>query len=490
MLAWIHELVGSINGVLWGKVLVVLLVGAGLYFSVLTRVVQVRLFAHTIGLIKHSRNGGGLEHGVSSFQALATSLAARVGTGNLAGVAIAISVGGPGAVFWMWVTALVGMATAFIESTLGQVYKVAGENPGQFRGGPAYYIERGLKQRWLGIIFAICLLIAFGFAFNAAQANTIADALQTSLGWDTKWVGIGLVLLIAPIIFSGIHRVGQVSEVIVPLMALGYILIGLFVVITHIADVPAALLVIYKSAFGLDQVAGGVFGGLAAAMLNGIKRGLFSNEAGMGSAPNIAAAATTVPKHPAVQGFMQMFGVFVDTLVICTVTAVIIILAGPEFYNPGSDDVQGITLTQNALSTFVGDWGVHYITIALFFFAFTSVLGNYSYGESNIAYIAGRRNANIAIIVFRCCVLGVVYLGSVADLSTVWDYADLAMGMMALINLVAILLLGSLALRVLKDYERQIKTKGIMDLSFNPANFPIIGRGVDPKAWPVLDKDD
>lgn len=484
LLASIHAFVDSANGLLWGKVLIVLLIGAGLYFSVLTRFVQVRMFAHTVGLIKHSRSGGGLDHGVSSFQALATSLAARVGTGNLAGVAIAITVGGPGAVFWMWITALVGMATAFIESTLGQVYKVAGDKPGQFRGGPAYYIERGLKQRWLGIVFAICLLIAFGFAFNAAQANTIADALSTTMSWDVKWIGLGLVLLIAPIIFSGVHRVGQVSEIIVPLMALGYILIGIFVLLSNLSEVPAALVVIYKSAFGLDQAAGGILGGLAAAMLNGIKRGLFSNEAGMGSAPNIAAAATTVPKHPAVQGFMQMFGVFVDTLLICTVTAVIIILAGPEYYVV--EGVKGISLTQNALSSFIGDWGAHYITIALFFFAFTSVLGNYSYGESNIAYIAGERNADLAIIIFRFAVLGVVYLGSVADLSVVWDYADLAMGMMALINLIAILLLGHLALRVLKDYERQIQVKGIMQLDFNPANFPVIGQGVDPKAWPKL----
>ncbi|UJF24012.1 alanine:cation symporter family protein [Suttonella sp. R2A3] len=483
-IASIHGYVDIANGLLWGKVLIVLLIGAGLYFSVLTRFVQVRMFAHSIGLIKHSRSGGGLEHGVSSFQALATSLAARVGTGNLAGVAIAITLGGPGAVFWMWITALVGMATAFIESTLGQVYKVAGEKPGQFRGGPAYYIERGLKQRWLGIVFAICLLIAFGFAFNAAQANTIADALNETMGWDVKWIGIGLVLLVAPIIFSGVHRVGQVSEVIVPLMALGYILIGMFILITNLDKVPGALMVIYKSAFGLDQAVGGFFGGLAAAMLNGIKRGLFSNEAGMGSAPNIAAAATTVPKHPAVQGFMQMFGVFVDTLLICTVTAVIIILAGPEYYV--AEGVKGITLTQNALSSFIGSWGAHYISIALFFFAFTSVLGNYSYGESNIAYIAGERNANVAVIIFRFLVLGVVYLGSVADLSQVWAYADLAMGMMAVINLIAILLLGHLALRVLKDYERQIQSKGIMQLDFNPANFPVIGKGVDPKAWPTL----
>lgn len=484
----INSIADEISAIIWGKILIVLLVGTGLYFSVLTRLVQVRLFAHTIGLFKYSRDGGEeLLHGVSSFQALATSLAARVGTGNLAGVAIAITVGGPGAIFWMWVTALVGMATAFIESCLGQVYKISGKYPGQFRGGPAYYIERGLRSRTWGVIFALCLLAAYGFAFNALQANTIADAVTNSLNLDSQWTGLILVLITAPIIFAGVHRVAQVSEVVVPFMAIGYILIGLYILATNITAVPAALLVIYKSAFGLDQAVGGILGGLSAALLNGVKRGLFSNEAGMGSAPNIAAAATTDPNHPAVQGLMQMFGVFIDTLLICTVTAVIIILAGPDFYHVTGavDSARGIVLTQSALAHFVGHWGVHFITVAVFFFAFTSILGNYSYGESNISYIVPERALKPTLFVFRLAVLGIIYAGSVAGLETVWNYGDLTMGLMAIINLSAILLLGGLALRILRDYDHQRKTKPITQIQFNPADFPGLEERVDPEAWPT-----
>ncbi|MCW4151501.1 sodium:alanine symporter family protein [Halomonas sp. 18H] len=471
------SLVDSGNGLLWGSVLIYLLIGAGLYFTVMTRGIQFRYFGHMFKLLRHSRSSG---DGISSFQALSTSLAARVGTGNLAGVAVAISLGGPGAVFWMWMTALVGMATSFVESTLAQAYKTD-HGDGTFRGGPARYIERGLGMRWLAIAFSVCLIIAFGLAFNSVQANSIAQAMEQAFSIPTWIVGVVLIVIVTPIIFGGLKSIARVAELVVPLMALLYLLLALLVVGLNLGELPAAIGTIVKSAFGLEQAAGGALGyAVSQAIINGIQRGLFSNEAGMGSAPNAAATATTKPDHPASQGFIQMLGVFLDTLVICTATASIIIMAGPELLQ--NDDVNGIQLTQMALTQHVGDWGGMFIAIAILLFAFTSVIANYSYGESNVEYLAGPRHAARVILIYRLAVLAMVMIGSVASLGAIWNFADLSMGMMALINLIAILLLSPVAFALFRDYDRQLKAG--KEPVFDPSQFPRLSQQVDHKAWP------
>lgn len=477
MFDWFNNFVNWGNGIIWGYVLIYLLIGVGLYFTIATRFIQFRHFGHMWALLRVS-NQGRRDGGISSFEALMTSLAARVGTGNLAGVAIAIYLGGPGAVFWMWMTALVGMSTSFVESTLAQAYKVP-HTDNIFRGGPAYYIERGLGQRWLAILFALCLLMAFGLAFNGVQANTIAQAMDKAWSIPTWATGVVLVLIVAPIVFGGMKSVARVAGKVVPIMAILYLLLAVFVIITNITEFPAAIALIVKSAFGFEQAAGGALGyTIAQAMMNGIKRGLFSNEAGMGSAPNAAATAKTHPNHPATQGFMQMLGVFLDTLVICTATASIIILSG--VVNPDIEQ-EGIQLTQLALSQYVGDLGVYFVAIAIFFFSFTSIIANYSYGESNIEFIAGERVAKIAVMLLRVALLVMVFVGSIASLPAVWNFADLSMGMMALINLVAIVWLSPVAFRVLRDYEKQVKAGKTPD--FNPDDFKKLRHEANREAW-------
>lgn len=492
MFDWFNNLVNNLNGVVWGNgdwlilnnpwygLIVFLLVGGGIYFTVATRFAQFRHFFHLWSLLKVSGQGG-RTGGISSYEALMTSLAARVGTGNLAGVAIAIYLGGPGAVFWMWMTAVLGMATSFVESTLAQAYKVP-HTDNVFRGGPAYYIQAGLKQKWLAIAFSLCLLVAFGLAFNGVQANTIAAANEQAFGIPTWVSGIGLVIITAPIVFGGMKSVAKVAGKVVPFMAIMYILLALFIILTNLSAFPHAIATIFKSAFGLEQVGGGVLGyTVAQAMINGIKRGLFSNEAGMGSAPNAAATAQSHPNHPAVQGFMQMLGVFMDTLVICTATACIVILSG--VVDPSTEQ-QGIQLTQLALSKFVGDFGVYFVAIAIFFFSFTSIIANYSYGESNIEFLSGERNAKMAMLSLRIALLAMVFIGSVANLTSVWNFADLSMGIMAIINLIAIVWLSPVALRVLKDYERQLKSGVPLEqISFDPDNFPKLKDEADRTAW-------
>ena len=396
-------------------------------------------------------------------------------------MAIAIYLGGPGAVFWMWMTSIVGMSTSFIESTLAQAYKVP-HNDNVYRGGPAYYIEKGLGKRWLAVFFSLCLLVAFGLAFNGVQSNTIAQATNEAFGIPTWMTGLILVVLVAPVVFGGLRSVARIAGKIVPVMAILYILLALYVILTNFSEFPAAIALIVKSAFGFEQAAGGVIGyGIAQAMINGIKRGLFSNEAGMGSAPNAAATAKSHPDHPAVQGFMQMLGVFLDTLVICTVTASIIILSG--VVDP-SVEQEGIQLTQLALSQYVGDMGVIFVAIAIFFFSYTSIIANYSYGESNLEFISGEKNAKVMIMIFRFMVLGMVFVGSVASLPAIWNFADLSMGLMALVNLTAILILSPVALRILRDYERQIKEgKSADQIKFNPDDFVKLKDEANRDAW-------
>ena len=320
----IPDLISFMNDLLWGSVLVYLLVCVVIYFTFRLCFIQFRHFGHMFSVLKNSRKAD--KAGISSFQALCTSLAARVGTGNMAGVAVALTAGGPGAIFWMWLIAMLGMATSFAESTLAQLYKTK-DHDGNYRGGPAYYMEKGLGMRWMGVLFSIFLIIAFGLVFNAVQANSIANAMHNAFGWQETYVGIAVVLLSAVVIFGGIKRIARVAEFIVPIMALAYLVLALFVMFANIEKLPAILTLIVKSAFGLQEAAAGGLGyAIAQAMINGIKRGLFSNEAGMGSAPNAAASATPYPPHPASQGYVQMLGVFMDTIVICSATVAIILI--------------------------------------------------------------------------------------------------------------------------------------------------------------------
>jgi AGCS family alanine or glycine:cation symporter len=443
------EFVGTLGGWVWNVVFAVL-IGVGLYLTARTGVVQLRSIPE---MFKVLNDKPGLaedgKKGISAFRAFTVSAASRVGTGNIAGVAIAISLGGPGAVFWMWVIAGIGAASAFVESLLGQLYKI--KAPTGYVGGPAYYMERGIGARWMGLLFAVIITITYGFVFNSVQSNSIVDALGGSFGVDmaaadTLWVrilvGAVLVGLTAAIIFGGIRRISAVSEIVVPIMAVLYILLGLLVVVLNIGEVPAVLGQILGGAFGIREF---VTGGLIGVIIQGMKRGLFSNEAGMGSAPN--AGATASVSHPAKQGFLQALGVYFDTWIICSITAFIVLLSNPEFGGR-----EGASLTQSALALQLGGWAVHFLTVAIFLFAFTSVIGNYYYGESNIRFLSG---SEAVMTGYRLLVLVFVFGGAVVALDLVWSLADLFMAVMATINLVALVLLAGVATRVLKNYEAQ-----------------------------------
>ncbi|MFJ8090771.1 alanine/glycine:cation symporter family protein [Lysinibacillus sp. NPDC095746] len=437
---WISNIVNETNSILWTYFIITLLLAAGFYFSFGTKFVQIRLFPEMFRLIVEKRDG---ESGVSPFQAFTISAASRVGTGNITGVALAIGVGGPGAVFWMWIIAILGMATAFIESTLAQVYKV--KDGDTFRGGPAYYMEKALGQRKLGIIFSILLTLSFGFIFNAVQSNTIATSVGEAFHIKPYIIGIMLVVLTAMIIFGGVHRIVKVTQVLVPVMAVFYLAVALFVVVTNLSEIPAVFKLIFTEAFGLKEAAGGAIG---TAIMQGVRRGLFSNEAGMGSVPNAAATANT--SHPAKQGLVQSLGVFFDTIMICSATAFIIILAG--LYNTGESN--GIILTQNSLAVHVGSWAPYFIAIAIIFFAFSSIVGNYYYGESNIEFMNAHKGWMFG---YRILVLVMVMFGSLAQVQLVWNLADLFMGLMAIINITIIILLGKIAFLVLDDFTKQKK---------------------------------
>jgi len=470
----VTDLINLMNDLLWGSILVYLLVGVGIYFTLRLGFIQFRHFGHMFSVLRNSRKADNA--GISSFQALCTSLAARVGTGNMAGVAVALTVGGPGAIFWMWMTAMLGMATSFAESTLAQLYK-SRDKDGNYRGGPAYYMEKGLGMRWMGVIFSIFLIIAFGLVFNAVQANSISNAMNNAFGFDPMMVGIGIVLLTAFVIFGGIRKIARTAELIVPFMAIAYLAIALVVVFMNIEKVPAVFSLIIKSAFGFEQAAAGGLGyAIAQAMINGVKRGLFSNEAGMGSAPNAAASATPYPPHPASQGYVQMLGVFVDTIVICSATMAIILVSG-EYVPHG--EITGIELTQRALSSQVGDWGGVFIAMAIFFFAFTSIIANYSYAETNLIFL--EHNNKKGLVVFRLIFLSMVMFGALATLPTVWAMADVSMGLMAIVNLIAILLLSGTVIKLAKDYNRQLDAGKVP--TFNANDYPELKTQLEDGIW-------
>jgi AGCS family alanine or glycine:cation symporter len=467
------QVIDTLNTVFWGYVLIYGLIAVGLYFTIRLKLIQVIHFPEMIRCVSGSRSTD--RAGITPFQALCTSLASRVGTGNLAGVAVALYLGGAGAIFWMWVVATVGMATAFAESTLAQLYKVKDEE-GRYRGGPAFYIERGLKARWAGALFSICLMISFGLVFNAVQANSIADAMAGAFGLPKIVTGIALAALAGVIIFGGVTTIARVAEYVVPFMALGYLGVALFVVAVHITEVPAMLGLIVGSAFGLSEAAGGIAGSVAAAMLNGVKRGLFSNEAGMGSAPNIAAVATPDPHHPVSQGFVQALGVFIDTILICTATALMILFSGA--LAPGSG-LTGTPLTQAALQVHIGDAGPYFIAVAIFFFAFTSIIGNYAYAEGALVFL--RIDSAVSRAVLRVAVMAMVVWGAYESVATVFDAADASMGLMATINLIAIMLLSGLVVRLARDYLDQ-RRRGVEPV-FTAGSMADIPGAIDTEIW-------
>ncbi|TMO75816.1 sodium:alanine symporter family protein [Pseudoalteromonas sp. S3776] len=468
------DIINSISALLWGQVLVYLLIAAGVFFTIRLGFIQFVQFPHMFKVMFGSRKCGGDE--ISSFQAFCTSLAARVGTGNMAGVAVALYLGGPGAIFWMWLIALIGMATSFAESTLAQAYKTK-DADGNFRGGPAYYMERGLGKRWMGVLFSLCLILAFGLVFNAVQSNSIAAAFEVAFDVPKYIVGIALVIGSGIIIFGGLKTISRFAEMVVPFMALAYLLVAIYVCAVNFTALPDVIVLIVKSAFGLEQAGAGAIGyGVTQAMIQGIKRGLFSNEAGMGSAANAAATATPYPPHPASQGYVQMLGVFIDTIVICTATASLILLSNQLVPESG---VLGIELTQAALQEHVGDWGTYFIAIAILFFAFTSIVANYSYAETNLMFL--EHNSNKGMFIFRLLVLGMVMFGAIGELGIIWTLADISMGLMAIVNVVALFMLSGVVVWLSKDYNAQNK-QGVLP-TFDKDKHPKLAKEVDPNAW-------
>lgn len=452
----LNNLVISVNDFIWTYILISMLIVLGLYFTIRTRFVQFRYFKEMFILLGNRASKDTNKEGkVSSFQAFCISTASRVGTGNIAGIALAVVAGGPGSIFWMWLIALIGSASSFVESTLAQIFKVKDGNT--FRGGPAYYMEKGLNKKWMGITFSILITICFGFVFNAVQANTVAGAFGNAFGINKLVMGIVLATLTGLVIFGGVQRIAKVSEIIVPVLAGLYILVSIFIVVTNIGQLPGILKMIFESAFDFRSVSMGTMGAI---MLTGIKRGLFSNEAGMGSAPN--AAATADVTHPVKQGLIQTLGVFTDTIVICSCTAFIILLY-PEYQSIG---LNGIELTQAALTSHIGSIGSIFIAICIFLFAFSSIVGNYYYGQSNIEFMSENKTI---LNIFRAGVVVMVLFGSLTQVDIVWNLADVFMGLMAIINLIAIVLLGKYAFMALDDYTNQ-KKAGIKDPIFKASN--------------------
>ena len=438
----INDVVAAVNNVLWGEgqILIVMLLVCGFWFTFRLKGVQLRHFGHMFTLLKGSTTS--TKEGISSFQALCTSLSARVGTGNLAGVAVAISLGGAGAIFWMWVIALLGMATGFAESVLGQLYKVKDDN-GEYRGGPAYYIKQGLNKTWLAVAFSLCLFFGYGFVFSAVQANTITDALNNAYQIPTAYSGLAIIALASLIVIGGLRGIARFAEWVVPFMGIGYVLAALLITFLNIGDVPGVLYNIITSAFGLQEAGAGALG---AAIKNGIQRGLYSNEAGSGSVPHAAASAAPYPNHPVSQGYIQMLGVFLDTMVLCTSTAMIILLAGGS----SSDQMEGIRLTQSAMSSHLGAGGEDFVAAAICLFAFTSVVANYAYGESNLHMF--RLDNKPGRAAYTLGYLGMIFWGAMAALPEVWAMADMALGLMTVINIVAIIWLTPTIVSISKDY--------------------------------------
>ncbi|MCG1023790.1 alanine/glycine:cation symporter family protein [Sutcliffiella horikoshii] len=453
--------------------MIVFCLGVGLLFTILTKFVQVRLFGD---MIKQLFSGKASSAGVSSFQALSISLSGRVGTGNIAGTATAIAMGGPGAVFWMWMIAFIGASSAFVESTLAQVYKSKQE--GEYRGGPAYYIEKGIGWRWYGIIFAFAALLAMSLLMPGLQANAIGSGLNNAFGINKQIIAISLVVIIGLIIFGGVKRIASVAQFVVPFMAVAYVLVSLFIIILNITELPAVFGLIFRSAFAVDSAFGGIIG---AAIAWGVKRGIFSNEAGQGTGPHAAAAAEV--SHPAKQGLVQAFSVYIDTILVCSATAFMILFTGsynvvdPEnegqfLRNNLGDAVEaGPAYTQAAVESVIPGFGAGFVGIALLFFAFTTIMAYYYIAETNVAYLMRGRSNKIPMFILKVVLLLATYFGVVRTTQVAWDLGDVGLGIMVWLNLIALLLLAKPALAVLKDYDEQRKQG--LDPTFNPEKLGI-----------------
>lgn len=472
----------ALNGIdsVSSYVLVAVLIPTGLYFTIRTGVIQVRMLPEMFRTLAEpgGRDSEGNKN-ISPFRAFSISAASRVGTANIAGVALAISLGGPGAVFWMWLTAVVGGATAFAESALGQVYKMK-DGP-NFRGGPAYYIRHGMNMKWLGLVFAVIVAITYGIVFNTVQSNSIVDAVGASFNVEDSNFAFsaiaGVVIAVgAYLIFvGGAKRISNISAYLVPIMAGLYLIVGIIVVVLNLGAVPDMILTIFTDAFSMDSIAGGTLGSI---MLIGVQRGLFSNEAGVGSVPN--AAATASASHPAKQGFVQALGVYFDTILVCSITAFIILLSNPEY----GSSAEGIQLTQTALSGQLGQWAIHFLTFAIFLFAFSSILGNYYYGEANIEHLT---TSKVAMRVYQVIVMVSVFIGAIAALDIVWTAANIFMAIMALINLFALLMLSPLVFNLLKNYQQQ-RRQGLEPV-FHRSDLPTFKRiNTDIDAWDGTDE--
>lgn len=457
-MTWLNDIVSVINGYLWSYVLIAMLIGLGLWFTIRTRFVQIVHIGEMFRLVTEGATAKPRHGHISTFQAFCVSTASRVGVGNIAGIALAVVTGGPGAVFWMWVIATIGAATGFVESTLAQIYKVPRAGGG-FLGGPAYYIGNVLKSPFFAWLFAVLISVTYGLIFNSVQANTITLSIKATFGVEPIYSAIGLALVSGIVIFGGLIRVAKVVGYMVPFMAGAYLIVAIIVTIMNITMVPEVLLTIVKNAFGIDAVMGA---GIGMAMMTGIKRGLFSNEAGMGAVPN--AAATADATHPVKQGLVQALGVYFDTLLVCTASAMLVLLT-PEWSTSGKT---GIELIQLTLTGQLGGWTNYMMTIVVLFFAFSSIVGNYFYGEINMDFISRKR---IALQIFRAGVVAMVFIGSISALDFVWNLADLFMALMAMLNLVAIALLGKFAFAALDDYFKQ-KKAGIVNPEFDPKVLP------------------
>ncbi len=464
---------GKIGDLTWGWSLIPILVIFGCFITIATGFVQVEFFGRMFRVLSNKNNTDDSSR-ISAREALLVSVGGRVGGGNIAGVAVAITLGGPGAVFWMWAIALVGMATSLVECSLAQLFKrKTGEKT--YRGGPARAIIHGLGQeyRWLAVVYAVCLIAAFGLGFNAFQGNTVAGAVQDSLGIDRLWTGICLAVISGVIIFGGIHRIAKASDVVVPIMAIGYLLMALVVIVINITSLPGVLYDIVTNAFGLPEAVGG---GMGAAIAQGLRRGLFSNEAGLGSAPNVAATAEV--RHPISQGITQSFSVFIDTIVICSCTAFVILLG--DVYVPGAEGIDGVALTQQSMVSHLGEWAQYFLTGAILLFAFSSIIYNYYLGENAMTVLT--KNP-AGILVLRIAIIGIVFLGATAPGATaVFFFSDPMMGILALVNLLAIMMLFPVAMRLLRDFRRQLKA-GVERPVLNPDDFADLD--IDREAWKV-----
>ncbi|WP_316977918.1 alanine/glycine:cation symporter family protein [Shumkonia mesophila] len=470
-MAYLESFFGVIGDLTWGWSLVPILVILGIFITALTGFVQFEYFGRMFRVLSPKSQTGD-PNAISARAALLVSVGGRVGGGNIAGVAVAITLGGPGAVFWMWMIALLGMATSLVECSLAQIYKRR-QPDGLFRGGPASAIIHGLGQeyRWLAVLYAVCLIAAFSIGFNAFQGNTVAGAAQDSLGIDRIWTAGLLTILAGFVVFGGIRRIALASDVVVPVMAVAYILMAIVIIVINIGSVPGVLLTIVSNAFGLEEAVGG---GMGAAIMHGMRRGLFSNEAGLGSAPNVAATADV--RHPISQGITQSFSVFIDTILICSCTAFIILLG--DVYVPGQEEIDGVVLTQQSLVSHLGDWTQYFLTFIILLFAFSSIIYNYYLGENALAVFTDNP---AALLVLRLLVMAIVFVGGVAPGATaVFFFSDPMMGILALVNLIAIMMLLPTCLRVLRDFRRQLK-EGVQRPVFNPRDFPDLN--IDHTAW-------